>query len=230
MTTITSNGHFLIADKRASITHVSSVGNQAYMQTAVHHSQAEQHVKIFSDLADAYSVNGERVVAYATSGSATAAETFMRAAKGFELRVFAKAYVTLRVCTGDNDSFALTCVTENRKTVKLSLTVEVKDNVIARYYTTSYYKPGEICISGSGFGLLRSMINAGAMSKESLNAHHPLNVHMFAAGLDRHSNSDYDAYSAEEDKLVVGLKPDPETIQGAVDLIASEFKFKHRSK
>ena len=53
---------------------------------------------------------------------------------------------------------------------------------------------------------------------------------MFAAGLDRHSSSDYDTYSVEEDKLVVGLSPDTETIQVAIDLTASELKFKHQSK
>lgn len=227
MTTITSNGYYLIADKRQ--THTRTV-NQRNSSDGVRcrtvSSYSDHTVKIHTNLADQYTIYDETVVAYAITGDATAGDRFMSAAKGVSLEKFADIYTLLSDLRSSSNTFSIIMVTKSKKTFSIDIGIRVMNNTIVRSFDVEEYPPGYNIFYGSGSGLINRLANRGCISHKNHIANlHPLNIHLFNASTDKSSSCTYDVYGVDEDKLVIGLEPSIEAVQEAMDAVSSGIKF-----
>lgn len=232
MTTITSNGYYLIADKRQTSTHTVNQHNSSEgVRSRTVSSHNDHTVKIYANLGDGFTIQGETVVAYAISGSVITGERFMEAAKGLPLEKFIDSYAALTDLRSTADSFSVVMVSESKKTYRIVLGVEVRNNRVARKFNIDGYGSGYVLFEGSGSGLIYRLVKSGSISySRNIRNQHPLNVHLFMASTDKSSSYTYDVYGVDEGKLVIGLEPSSEAVQEAVDAISAGVKFTVRDK
>lgn len=226
MTTITSNGYYLIADKRQSHKRRINGNNLSQgVKTFTVRSYSDSAVKIHAVLGEDYTLGGQVIVAYAIAGCLNTADKFMEAAKGIPLEKFTKAYTTLIPLDSADESFSIVLISKDKHTHVIEISTSSKNGSLSNKYTVSSYAPGGVKFEGSGSSLIDQLFNRGALNyQEFAKKQHPLNLHLFNTSTDDGSSNSYDVYGVEEGKLIIGLEPTIEAVQEAVDLISAGIK------
>ena len=228
MTTITSNGYYLIADKRTTITcHLNSNNKSRGVDEKKVSTHSDESCKINVLGKDSgYTIDGKRILAWASAGNGITADRFMSASAGIPFEKFAEAYSTCRPFNDPHEDFCIVMITEHHHTWVFNIEAVVTNGVFQLKWTLKCYSPGTIIQRGSGQCLLTQLTSAWAIGQKEIQAMHPLQVHMFGAGTDSNSSTTYDVYGVKEDKLHLGLEPAPEAVQEALDSIGKLVSFK----
>lgn len=228
MTTITSNGYYLIADKRTTITsHLNSKNKSEGVDEKKVSTHSDETCKIHVLGKDSgYTIDGKRILAWASAGNAITADKFMSASAGIPFEKFAQAYSTCQPINDPCEDFCIVMITEHHHTWVFNVVAVVNNGVFGLEWTLKCYGPGTIIRQGSGQYLLTQLIASWAIEQKEIQVMHPLQVHLFGAGTDSNSSTTYDVYGVKEDKLHLGLEPAPEAVQEALDSIGKLVSFK----
>lgn len=230
MTTVVSNGYYLIADKRLTHTNprraIDPDTNALSTLTAIF----DDEVKLFSGENVRYTVNDVKVMAFGLAGDITEAERFMFAANDGCLLDFCSRYTKLMALKSEKNEFGVLCLMEDHTSVLIEFTHQARDLFADVVYTASLSEPGMPLCIGSGASGFKQIFRNGLFDELALMGAHPLNIFLAMASLDIHSSTSYDAYSLEEDKLVTGLVPEEEAVLASLEEFSSVFKFRYRPK
>lgn len=213
MTTITSNGYYLIADKSCTTTRHKNTGNKAAMSYTADVYKTIDNVKIHVVSEGEYTYRGQRLLAYAVSGQANAGERFMRAAEGIPLESFVVAYNNIINGVNSDENFNVIAITNLHETLVFEVYGMVKDLASTSTIDMRRYAPGQCVGSGSGHTLTNALVDSNSLNLDLAARTHILHHHLFAACSDpKYSSIGYDVYGGQEGKLVTDLNPEPEAV------------------
>ena len=128
MTTITSNGYYLIADKCVTTIKRKVTGNINAMSATTDVYKTTNNVKIHVIENMDYTYKGSKILAYAVAGDASAGECFMKSAEGIPLGSFAGAYAKIMGTVNTEDKFSIIAVTDLFETLVIDVYGEVEDH------------------------------------------------------------------------------------------------------
>lgn len=209
MTTITSNGHFLIADKRTTV--VNSENSTSY-------GSVTKIVIPENSLA----INGDKVLAYAISGNATIAYPIFKNSPTSDI-IELGYFITKGIKSwGENHGFSLLAVLESGSNMELNFDFTANKNS----WNCTVYEKGVVCSTGSGSTIIRNFHTADIL--KSFARAHILDIHLFQAAFDSGSSTDYDVYSLEENKLITDCRPTKQAVQESIDRVTQRLDFTYK--
>ena len=220
MTTITSNGYYLIADKCVTSTTRKVSGNKNAMSATTDVYKTTNNVKIHVIENMDYTYKGAKILAYAVTGEATAGEHFMEAAEGIPLGSFARAYTKVMRTINTEDKFRIIAVTDLFETLVINVYGEVEDHACTMAVNITRHPRGVSVGAGSGAALSNTLLRSNWLNQDSLNQIHILHHHLFLACHDvSNSSISYDVYGVKQGKLVTDLKPEPEAVLESFQIV-----------
>lgn len=225
MTTIFSNGYFLIADKRVSFTHHKStrlpngkadkVGGDFYI---------DAEAKIFLPPKGVnWNLNAETsspIHAVGTAGEVNTTERFINLLSYLSLKETI-AYFNTPAVYSRLQTFTLVFLAMDHETL-----VVTKRNSEHELKVTGY-PAGGCTVAGSGAGTIKQLIDETNINSSNL---HPLDYFLFMAAFDESSSTDYDVYCSTEHKLIRGLQPSDDAVNESVQRVGRSLVWKTVNK
>jgi hypothetical protein len=203
MTTIISNGYYLLADHRRAI----HTRDSAVLITENRIVRLDDTDKLI--VGNKLMVNGKRLLAYASSGDTRKFEFINELNCGSDncdLYVFLKTCIQLPHIYFDNNSDTTTLIgiTEDFKTIK----IEWLFSLNRTHYGVTEYENGDLVVGGSG-GVYIDGLLSGNKSLARLSLEELMNI---AAIRDESTSSSYGVFGARENhKFAHVLGPSKET-------------------
>lgn len=227
MTTITSNGFYLVADKCTSSTKTKDSGNKLAMSGITDVYKTSNNVKIHVVDDKDYTYKDAKILAYAIAGDAIGGERFMKAAEGIPISNFARSYTRIVGCVDTDQNFSVVAVTNFFETLLIDVYGEI-ENHTSNVIVDIRRKPCGMSVGvGSGHILSNTLLNSKSLCASTLDETHILHRHLFAASCDpRNSSVAYDAYGARECKLFTNLNPEPEAVLESFRIVKDLIKIK----
>lgn len=210
MTTIVTNGKFLIADRRGHVeVNVQRVAGGKIVSD-VQESQYDDTCKIY--LPNQLEIKGWKVMAIACSGPIAYHLNLMdidqKISGGFDMEKFG-AGIDGMICA-PNQNGTIVSILENGWIVKQSLTAKATGAIFLYDVDTSVFKSNQIIAAGSGAAVIRQM---PPTAYDHLDVQ---DVFALCAHTDKWSSDSYSAYSLEENHLYEVVNPSNREIQDAV--------------
>lgn len=221
MTTITSNGYYLIADNCVTIERTSNLKNKTpgvkTKKVSLMHSNENKIIIPEKTI----TIEKNKVMAWAGSGNVEKIFNFMSNINNLDILDYVDIYSNIVTINSLNEGFSIFLITENFYTYVVKVCLKPIKNTYNVNCEVDCYLPGTLVLGGSGSGIIENLLDCNLIDFEDLKKEHPLLTHLFMCNSCNYSSFSYDVYGAKEKQIFFHIKPDYEAIDQAIKFFNS---------
>ena len=216
MTTITSNGYYLIADNRVTINKIINTENktpQVKRKEVTFFHNGENKISLPQQR---LVIEKQKVLAWTGSGNPESMFNFINNAKKIDILDYVDIYSNLVDFKNTDETFTIFLITENYCTYVINFNLKIVNSESKTHLNIKRHNPGVIAFSGSGSNIISDLLNYSLIDIKEIENQHPLLTHLFMYNSCKYSSFSYDVYGAKEKQFFSNIEPGQEAIEQSI--------------